>query len=377
MRNIFFVKTDNMRYNISMFRNTYVQIDLDKLRFNIDYFQNKSDKKMIGVVKADGYCSIDYMEAAILEEKGVSFFAVSSLDEAMRLRRHGIKGKILILGYVPEDALDIVKENGISIVTYSSEFVRETDLRDVMVHLKLNTGMNRLGIRPEKAKDTLDLLLKKGAIVEGVMSHFSSADEDENYSIGQYERFRNCVLSLGYDFKYIHMSATDGSILVKDDICNYERIGIGLLGYSSYETALQPCVSLMSEVVMCKQLSEGETVSYGRHYVSDGKGYILTVPIGYADGFYRSNTGKKVFVENEYGTIAGSVCMDQLMVLTEHEHLPGSKVELFGEHVSIVERAKELGTITYELLTGLTDRISRAYVENGEIVKKIDPRFEQ
>ena len=364
-----------MRYNISMFRNTYLQIDLDKLKYNIDYFLHKSSKKMIGVVKADGYGSVDYAEAAVLEEKGVDFFAVSSLDEALRLRKHGINGQILILGYVPEDALDLIRRNDISIVTYSPEFVKDADLRDVKVHLKLNTGMNRLGIRTEEAKETLAILQKKGGIVEGVMSHFSSADNDEGYSIGQYEHFKNCVLSLDYDFKYVHMSATDGSILIHDDICNYERIGIGLLGYSSYETELKPCMSLFSEVIMSKRLEEGETVSYGRHYRSDGKGYILTVPIGYADGFYRSNTGKKVYVENEYGTIVGSICMDQLMVLTEHEHLPGAKVELFGEHISIVERAKELNTITYELLTGISDRVSRIYCEGGKIVKKIDLRF--
>ena len=365
-----------MRYNISMFRNTYLQIDLDKLRFNIDYFLHKSNKKMMGVVKADGYGSIDYMEAKVLEEKGVDFFAVSSLDEALRLKKHGIKGQILILGYVPEEAFPIIRENDISIVTYSPEFVKEADLKDMKVHLKLNTGMNRLGIRPEEAKDILAILLEKGSIVEGVMSHFSSADFDEEYSVKQYERFRNCVLDLNYDFRYIHMSATDGSFLVHDDICNYERIGIGLLGYSSYETELKPCMGLYSEVVMSKRLPEGDTVSYGRHYTSDGKGYILTVPLGYADGFYRSNTGKQVYVENEYGTIVGSICMDQLMILAEHEHLPGTKVEFFGEHVSIVERAKELDTITYELLTGITDRVSRVYVEDGKIIEKIDPRFE-
>ncbi|MBQ6560087.1 MAG: alanine racemase [Erysipelotrichaceae bacterium] len=360
-----------------MFRNTYLQIDLDKLRYNIDYFLHKSDKKMMGVVKADGYGSIDYMEAKILEEKGVDFFAVSSLDEALCLRKHDIRGQILILGYVPEDALDLIRKNDFSIVTYSPEFVKEADLKDVKVHLKLNTGMNRLGIRPEEAKEILDILLGKGSIVEGVMSHFSSADFDEDYSIRQYRRFGDCVLSLDHDFRYIHMSATDGSILIDDDICNYERIGIGLLGYSSYETELKPCLGLYSEAVMTKQLSQGDTVSYGRHYTSDGKGYILTVPIGYADGFYRSNTGKQVYVDGEYGTIVGSVCMDQLMVLTEHEHLPGTKVELFGEHISIVERAKELNTITYELLTGLTDRVSRVYLENGQIVKTIDPRFSE
>jgi alanine racemase len=144
-----------------MFRNTYLQTDLDKLKYNIDYFLHKSSKKMIGVVKADGYGSVDYVEASVLQEKGVDFFAVSSLDEALRLRKHGIKGQTLILGYVPEDALDLIRRNDISIVTYSPEFVKDADLRDVKVHLKLNTGMNRLGIRTEEAKETLAILQKK------------------------------------------------------------------------------------------------------------------------------------------------------------------------------------------------------------------------
>ena len=171
------------------------------------------------------------------------------------------------------------------------------------------------------------------------------------------------------------MSATDASLLVNCDICNACRIGLGLLGYSAYETELEPSIGLYSEVVMCKQLQEGETVSYGRHYTSDGKGYILTIPIGYADGFDRSNTGKKVYVDGEYGTIVGSICMDQLMILCEHPHAPGTIVELFGEHIDINERAKELNTINYELLTGLSERITRAYLRDGKEYRRIDPIF--
>ena len=358
-----------------MYRNTYVEIDLDKLKFNARKFQENSKKEIIGVVKANGYCTVDYMQAKALEECGVDFFAVSSLDEALRLRKHGINGHILILGYVPSDAMDLIKENNISIVTVSKEFVQNTDLEGVKIHLKLNTGMNRIGVNVSEAKEVLELLKEKKAVIEGVMSHFSSADTDEEYSKKQYARFRECVLSLDYDFRYIHMSATDGAILVDDDICNAQRIGIGLLGYSSYDIGLKPCVSLYSEVVMCKQLAEGETVSYGRHYTSDGKGYILTIPLGYADGFYRSNTGKEVYVENEYGTIVGSVCMDQLMVFTQHPHPAGTRIELFGEHVDIVKRAQDLHTITYELLTSLSDRITRIYISDGRIVDRIDLRF--
>ena len=358
-----------------MYRNSYVEINLDRLKFNAIKFRDNSEKEIIGVVKANGYGTVDYMEARALEECGIRFFAVSSLDEALRLRKNGIQSQILILGYVPENSMDLIKKNDLSIVTVSKDFVQKANLEDVKVHLKLNTGMNRIGVNVSEAKVVLDLLKEKKANVEGVMSHFSSADTDAEYSRNQYALFRECVLSLNYSFRYIHMSATDAAIIIDDDICNARRIGIGLLGYCAHEFGLKPCVSLYSEVVMCKQLSAGDTVSYGRHYTSDGKGYILTIPLGYADGFYRSNTGKDVYVENEYGKIVGSICMDQLMILTKYSHSSGTKVELFGEHVDIAKRAEELNTITYELLTSMSDRIRRIYVSEGKIVNRIDPRF--
>ena len=358
-----------------MYRDSYVEVDLDKLKENLRYFSKDASKKMIGVVKANGYGIIDYIEAKTLKEAGVDFFAVSSLDEAIHLRKHGIDGSILILGQVPDDSMDIIKENDLSIVTLSLPFVERCDLNGVKVHLKLNTGMNRIGVKTSDAKKCLDLLIEKGAVIEGVMSHFSSADDDIAYSRQQYLRFKECVLSLDYDFPLVHMSATDGAIAVDDDICNAHRIGLGLLGLSSYKTPLQPVISLFSHVSMVKQLEKGETVSYGRHYTSDGNGYILTIPIGYADGFYRANTGKKVWCEDEYGTIVGSVCMDQLMILCEHYHPEGAKIELFGQHVDVNERAKQLGTIPYELYTSLSDRLTRKYVRNGKIFMSIDPRF--
>ena len=358
-----------------MYRNSYVEIDLDNLRHNIRFFTSDTDKKLIGVVKADGYGMIDYIEAKTLKEEGVDHFAVSSLDEALNLRDHGIDGSILILGQVPDDSMDLIKKNDLSIVTLSMPFVQRAQLNGVKVHLKLNTGMNRIGVRTSEAKRCLDLLKDKGAIIEGVMSHFSSADDDLEYSKAQYERFKKCVLSLDYDFPLIHMSATDGAIAVDDDICNAQRIGLGLLGLSAYKTGLKQVISLYSHVSMLKKLEAGETVSYGRHYTSDGNGWLLTIPLGYADGFYRSNTGKKVWCENEYGTIVGSICMDQLMILCEHPHDEGSKVELFGSHIDVAERAKELGTIPYELYTSLSDRLTRKYLKNKKVFMSIDPRF--
>ena len=358
-----------------MYRKSYVEINLDNLEDNARFFMSNSNKGLIGVIKANGYGMVDYIEAQTLKKAGVSFFAVSSLDEALNLRKHEINDKILILGYVDPSDIGIVKENDFSIVTVSMDYVNNTYLKGVKVHLKLNTGMNRIGVRPDEAREVLDLLLEKGADVEGIMSHFSSADFDKEYSLKQYEIFKDCVRSLDYPFHFIHMSATDASLIIDDDICNYRRVGLGLLGYSSYESQLKPCIKLFSKVSMVKKLKPGDTVSYGRHYTSDGEGFILTIPLGYADGFYRANTGKEVYVENEYGKIVGSICMDQLMILSDHYHGVGTRVELFGEHVDMVKRAEELNTIAYELITGLSDRLSRVYIRNSELVKIIDPRY--
>lgn len=358
-----------------MYRNTYVKVELDKLKHNAKFFMNKTHKKLIAIVKADGYGLIDYAEASALQEIGVDFFAVSSLDEAMSLRSHDIKGEILVLGYVPEDGLQTVKENNISIVSLSKEYVEHADLNNVKIHIKVNTGMNRIGVMPSECKEIFDLLNSKGAKVEGIMSHFSSADEDIEYSKEQFQLFKDTVKSLNYDFKYIHMCATDASLVIDDDISSHCRVGLGLLGFSAYECDIKPCVSLISEVIMVKQVNEGEKVSYNRRYTSDGNGYILTIPIGYADGFRKANVNYDAYVENEYGKIVGNICMDMLMIHTDNYHAVGSKVELLGGHIEINKRAHDIGLITYELITGLNGRLSRRYYENDKLVCQIDRRF--
>ena len=362
-------------YNNSMYRNSYIKVDLDNLQYNARYYMKKTNKKLFGVIKANGYGLVDYIEAKTLLEVGVDHFAVSSLDEAINLRKHGINSEILVLGHIPSHYLDVVRKYDISMLTISKDYVESNDLHDIKVHIKIDTGMNRIGIEPSEAKEVLDILLEKKAIVEGIMSHFSSADDDVDYSTKQYNLFKECVKGLDYNFKYIHMQATDASSLFDDDFCNYCRIGLGLLGLSTYEKELKPVISLYSLVTMTKKLEKGETVSYGRHYTSDGNGYISTIALGYADGFFRSNTGKQAYIEDEYASIVGSICMDQMMIHTDNYHPVESVVELFGEHIDIEQRAKDLNTISYELITALSERLSRYYYKNGVMINKIDPRF--
>ncbi|MDO4940900.1 MAG: alanine racemase [Erysipelotrichaceae bacterium] len=358
-----------------MYRNSYVKVELDKLKDNARFFMNKTHKKIIAVVKADGYGLIDYMEAKTLSEIGVDFFAVSSLDEAMSLRNHDIKGEILVLGYVPVDNLDIVRDNNISIVSLSKEYIEKADLNNIKVHLKINTGMNRVGIEPEDAGKVLESLLSKGAKVEGIMSHFSSADEDIEYSKKQYQLFKDTINNLEYNFKYIHMCATDASQVIDDDISTHCRIGLGLLGYCSYSCDIKPCVTLVSEVISIKQIEKGKTVSYNRRYTSDGKGYVVTIPLGYADGFKKINVNHEAYVDGEYGTIIGNICMDMLMIHTDSYHEVGSTVELLGGHIDVNKRAQEVNIINYELLISLNNRLTRKYYDNGKLRYQVDRRF--
>lgn len=351
-----------------MKRKTYLEIDLDAYRYNINIFKKNTGLKLIGIVKANGYGSGAIEIAKVLDEEGTEIFGVSSLEEALELREAGFSQEILLLGFCDKDHFDIIRDNNLSIVTVSKEYLTKCgdELAGIKIHLKLNTGMNRLGIRPEEAKETLDYLLKHDAIVEGVMSHFATADGDQDFAFSQYELFKKTVKSLAYDFKYIHMSATDGSIIIKDDFCTHIRIGLGLLGHSAYDIGLRNVMSLYSHVTCVKKLNKGDTVSYGRHYTSDGEGYLLTLPLGYADGWLRANRDKEVYVENERGRIVGSVCMDQLMVLTRNYHGLDAKVEFFGEHISLDQRAKELDTINYEIISLISDRVARKYKKGAE-----------
>lgn len=361
-----------------MYRKSYIEINEDNILFNINKIQSTSRKKLIAVVKANGYSTDDIRISKLAIKNGVDFIAVSSLEEALHLRTNGIECELLILGYVDGRHLSLVKENDLSIVTVSYDYVKDNieNLKDVKVHIKLNTGMNRIGILPSQAKEVFDLLISNNAKVEGIMTHYACADCDEEFTLKQYELFKNTVESFDYKFKYIHSQASDASFLLRDKVSNYCRSGLAMLGYSEFNNGLKPALSLYSEVTNVKKVPKGEGISYGQHYTSDGEGYILTIPIGYADGYLRHNTGKDVFVENEIGTIVGSVCMDQCMIHTNNYHPVGTKVELFGSHISIQERANEVNTITYELITNLSDRLPKSFVSDNKVMEEINIRFQ-
>lgn len=358
-----------------MYRRTYMEINIDNLYQNYDLFKAKTNKKIIAVVKANAYGLVDYKIAELLQEKGCDFFAVSSIEEAIRLRQHNIESDILIMGYAND--LEIIKKNNFSIIIPDAQYVNDhiNDLKDVKVHLKINTGLNRLGIFKEEANEILNKLIICGANVEGVMTHYACND-DVDYTYSQYYLFKDIVEHLNYDFKYIHSSATDASMYLEDDFCNCIRLGLGLSGYANIENDwnLKPVISLYAEIISCKKVLEGEGVSYGHHYISDGNGYINTIAIGYADGLDKKLENKKVYIGDEEGVIVGSVCMDLILVKTEHYHKPGELVEIIGRHKSVENMRDELDVCCCKIITGISERVTRIYIKDNKVIDEINLR---
>lgn len=327
----------------------------------------------MAVVKANAYGTVDYKIARFLEDKGVDFFAVSSLEEALRLRVNNIKSNILIMGYV--DELNIVKQNDLSIIIPSLSFIKkyEKELEGVRVHLKINTGLNRLGVYPDEAKEALNILLNAKANVEGALTHFACMS-DVDYSYKQYYLFKDILEHLDYKFKYIHTAATDVALYLEDEISNYIRIGLGLFGYANIEHDwdLKSALSLKSSIIDCKKVTKGDGVSYGHRYISDGEGYILTAAVGYADGVDRRLENRFVRVNDEECQIVGRICMDLIMIKSLKPHEVGEIVEIIGDYHTVEDRRDELDSCCCEVITSISERVTKIYTSNNKIVDEVN-----
>lgn len=360
--------------------NSYIKIDTDAYRYNIERLRDVSKKKMMAIIKANGYGLGDSVVAKIAMDEGVDFFGVSSLLEAIALREKLVDAKILVLGYVAKSDIKEAVWNDIAITTISKDYIFSLDPEDLLclkVHVAIDTGMHRIGLLAEEVDEVIAYLVENGAIVEGIFTHFAKSDNDSEFTSVQYDRFKDVLESTKHDFKYIHTSNTDATIGLDDKVSNYVRCGIGLLGFNSLGYDLRPCVSLHTTVTNCRLIKAGEGVGYGQVYHLDHDAYILTASIGYADGILRKNSGRNVYVDGKYLPIVGNICMDQMMIQSETPVAIGSEIEIFGEHISLYDMAKELETIPYEILTGLSDRLERRYFEDNRCYLSDEPRFKR
>lgn len=376
------------------------RIDLDAIEYNIEKMKENlpEDTKLIVVAKADCYGHGALQTTSLLSLKEYVWgFAVATLDEAIVLRRGGITKPILVLGCIfPEQWIDAL-ENNIRITVYTEELTKVlSDLavkigRKAYVHVKLDTGMGRIGFTPGKeGADKIEEISKLPNIVmEGLYTHFSKADEgNKSYTMKQMEAYtwmKEELTGRGITFSYYHCCNSAGIIDLKGAGQNLSRAGISTYGmYPSEEVHkenvdLKPALELISHVAFVKWVDEGEMISYGGTYVTKRRTKIATIPVGYGDGYPRSLSNKGyMLIHGKKAPIIGRVCMDQCMVdVTEIEDVKfGDEVVLVGrdgdEYLSVETLSRLSDRFNYEFVCLMGKRIPREYIRRGEIQEQMD-----
>lgn len=375
------------------------EVNLDAIAHNINQIKNElsEDVEVMAVVKADGYGHGAIEVSRVLLENGVGRFAVAILDEGKQLRKKGINVPILILGYTPPSQANEIVFFDLTqtVFTYEmakaiSDAARMQD-KNAAIHIKIDTGMGRIGLQPTKEAIELIKAINKlpNLNIEGIFTHFSSADEsDASFTELQFDRFNSLIKQLEKENIYIpikHCSNSAGFIGYKETRMNLIRPGIILYGlYPSDEVSkdivdLKPAMALKSEVVFVKEVEENVPISYNRKFVTKKKTKVATIPVGYADGYSRRlSSNGRVLINGEYAPIIGNICMDQFMV--DVTHIPnvgaGDEVVLIGQQgdkiITAEEIAKNIGTINYEIICMVGKRIPRVYKEHEAIIKKIN-----
>ena len=363
------------------FKRTWAEVNLDKLEHNFKTIRKQiaSETKLCCVIKADAYGHGALELAGLYERLGADFFAVSNLEEALELRMGGISLPILILGYTPASYAEELSKNNISQAVFSVDYAKElsksaSDIGvTVKVHLKVDSGMGRIGVRSlDEAENLIANLKKAGASVEGIFTHFATADEADDTKFNeQLEFFTNIVNNLSDKPALVHASNSATSIWHSETIFNIVRLGIVMYGLNPSGTDIElpypikPALSLESSLVHVKTIPAGATVGYGATYTAQKEEYIATVPIGYADGWTRDLQGFSVLVNGQFCEIVGRVSMDQITIRLPEKFPIGTKVTLIGQEgdkvISATDLAKKRGTINYEVLCLLSDRIPRFY----------------
>lgn len=353
------------------YRDTYAMIRLDYLKDNVETLYQKVKKPMMAIIKANAY-GHGYQEVAnmLKDDPHISMFGVATLKEAIDLRKLGILQDILVLGAIPLEDLDMVIEYDISLALFSMDYMKEIiglfhHQKPVKVHIKIDTGMNRIGLKSKEEFETVYQICSKGIFqVDGVFTHFATADDEMQNDAYQKQLDLFYQIIDGYQFKYVHCQ-NSASMMYHDEPRSYlARIGIAMYGVDpagEESKQLKQVMSLYSRVAMIKKIRKGEKVGYGLTYTASEDEYIATLPIGYADGFIRANQGRLVYINGHYYPIVGRVCMDQVMIKVDEHVKLHDEVEIFGEHMTLSRMAKELHTIPYEITCLLSERVERIY----------------
>lgn len=372
-------------------RAVWAEINLDNLANNIREVRRVTNPKtkVSAVIKADGYGHGAVAIAQTLLENGADRFAVATLSEALQLRKEFKETQIMVLGYTPEHlAQEIVSKNIIQTI-YSLEQAKEFSKvakqlnKNIVVHIKIDSGMNRLGMLC--SEDTVNTVLQisklENLVIEGIYTHFAAADElDKTYTKTQVEKFSKIVEQIeekGLSIPIKHVS--NSAAIIDMPEFNFDMVRAGIMLYGLYPSQsvnhervnLKEVMCLKAKIAQVKEIEAGSGISYGLTYKCEHKTKIATLPIGYADGYTRMLSNKaKVLVKNKIVPVLGNICMDQCIIdVTNLDVKMGDEVVLYGgnnkDGISIDSVAKLLNTINYEIVCMVDKRVPRVYLKDN------------
>lgn len=366
------------------YRPTWAEIDLGAIEYNFRQVKRLVSKniRIMAVVKANAYGHGTVEISSVLERMGVDYLGVATTDEAVRLRDHGIKAPILILGAVLPAELKVAIDRDITLTLAGEELLPELrkavpDGARARIHVKVDTGMGRLGVWHEDALDLVKRVSQEKCVsLEGIYTHFSSAGRDDFFTNYQIEAFEKLLSDIEKNWIRIPLKHAANSIATVDfkrSHLNLVRPGLIIYGMYPKKTfhkliRLKPALSLKTRIVYMKDTPPGRSISYGRTFITQKHTKIATLPIGYADGFFRNLSNKaEVLVRGRRAPVVGKVTMDQTLI--DVGSIKGASV---GDEVVLIGRqgrdeihtenfARLAGTIAYEAVCSISNRVPRVY----------------
>jgi len=367
---------------------TWLEIDLSTLRKNFQLLSELSGSKVMPIVKANAYGHGLERVATALEDAGAEWFGVARIEEALTLRELGIKAKILVLGYSPPTRVSHAIKERISLTVYDLPVAEAyashaQSLRQaVNLHVKIDTGMGRLGILANKAVNFVEFVENQESLtLEGVFTHLACADEPEKdvtaKQINQFEIILRELESKNLLPAIIHTASSAGTINFPATRFSLIRAGIALYGHPpsaqiKLPNGIASAISWKTRLISIKELPPGHGVSYGHKYHTKRKERIGVIAVGYGDGL-RRQSGNFVLIHGKRVPIIGTVCMDQCMVNLDEipDAIVGDEVSIIGKQngmeISATDIANDWGTINYEVLCGLAARMPRYYLKSKKI----------
>lgn len=361
-------------------------VHLSALVYNYRQIKKRiGNRPLMAVVKANGYGHGAVEVAKTLEEVGAEYFAVFTVEEARELRQNGIRGQVFLFSRLHPAALEEAVTNDYTLniswpedLNHILDFIKRNN-RSPRVHIKIDTGMSRLGIPVEDMNSVFSLLKEHPEIrIEGIYSHYATADEGDlryaKYQLKQFENVLAAGLEYGINFKFVHFS-NSGTVLNLPE-SYFDMIRVGMLLYGAYpsdevpaDLDLKPVMEFTGPIVTVRRVPKGTPVSYGGVYTTERETNIAVIQTGFADGFPRSWYKKGyVMYKGEKYPVAGRVCMDQLMVdFGDAKPSPGERVLFWGENshgrIMAEEISQKIESTPYVLFTGIHGRTARIYVD--------------